>query len=219
MFVGDLVYDPWSLNMNPTIFPVPIKLLTPETAKGLGTVYTHFEEAQVELRPWLVRGRRGLHPGTGYGHVVEGPFEIFWKGEVMYSRNNAIGRDDVLGWLADPGAARDDVPVPPERPHILVGFVNYHDDGGQAFGPRNRVPTVYLVAPPSEDPRPEDFVALYTDGSLGLSMHAGVWHTAPLPLGHSEVYDNKQGSIHATVDCDFLLEQNLLLKVPLRAPG
>jgi hypothetical protein len=204
--------------MQPTIFTVPLLPLTAETARGIGTVFQRWEEAQVELRPWPARSKRPLHPGTGYGQVVEGPFEIFWRGQVLFSRNNAIGRDDVLGWAVEPGAAREDVAVPADRPHILVGFVNYHDDGGQAFGPRNGVPTVYLAAAPKEEVTPADFVALYSDGRLGLAMHAGVWHTAPLPLGLSEQYDNKQGSIHATIDCDFLVEQNLLLKVPLRAP-
>ena len=146
---------------------------------------------------------------------MDGPFEIYWQGEMMFSHNNAVDRRDLLGWRVDPSEARDDR-EPEDRTRLLVDEVNYHDDGGQAFIARG-VPTVYLVASPGGDVTPDSFVALYSDGSVGINLHPGVWHTAPLPLSQSVTFDNKQGSIHATVGLWARQEFGRLLEVPLQA--
>jgi hypothetical protein len=66
---------------------------------------------------------------------------------------------------------------------------------------------------------PEDFVAFYSDGSVGVSMFPDVWHTSPLPVDGSQSYENMQGNgyHHATVEHDFL-DDDVVLEVPLRAP-
>ncbi len=193
--------------------PVPLRPLTAETATGLGTLIRSIEEAEIEQRRWRPSGTRAVTSG-GYGHTVEGPFEIYWQGEMMFSRNDAVGRSDVLGWRVDPEEAREDR-EPIDRSRLLVDEVNYHDDGGQAFIAPG-VPTVFLAAPPGDDVAPADFVALYSDGTHGLNMHAGVWHTAPLPLAERATFANRQGSIHATVALWARREWGLLLDVPLR---
>ncbi|NEP07890.1 MAG: hypothetical protein F6K25_23310 [Okeania sp. SIO2G4] len=94
-----------------------------------------------------------------------------------------------------------------------------HLDAGEALISKNGEPSIFLVAPPKEDVKAEDFVALYSDGSKGISMKSGVWHTTPIPLSEQEVvYKRKQGSIYATIDCLLLKEQNTYLKIPLRQP-
>ena len=151
----------------------------------------------------------------GYGSVAQGPFEIFWRGEMMFSKNDAVGREDLLGWRVDPDIAREDR-EPLDRSLVLIDEVNYHDDGGQAFiAPR--VPAVYLVAPPGDEVTLGSFVALYSDGSVGINLHPGVWHTAPLPLASAATFITKQGSIHATVALWARREFGCLLEVPLRA--
>lgn len=192
--------------------PVRLAPLSEETASGLGTLIAAIDEAEIEQRRWKPSGRRPVTSG-GYGKTVAGPFDIYWKGEVMFSRNNAVDRTDLLGWRVDPSVARDDR-EPVDRNRLLVDQVNYHDDGGQAFIAPG-VPTVFLIAPPGDDVTPVDFVALYSDGGYGLNMHPGVWHTAPLPLALQATFDNKQGSIHATVGLWARDEWGVLLDVPL----
>ena len=58
----------------------------------------------------------------------------------------------------------------------------------------------------------------HSDGSVGMNMHPGVWHTAPLPLADRAVFDNKQGSVHATTALWARQEFGALFEVPLRAP-
>jgi hypothetical protein len=191
---------------------VPLVPLSRSAAKGLGTLISSIDEAEIRQRRWHPSGRRPVTSG-GYGDTVEGPFDIYWQGEMMFSQNNAVGRADLLGWSVDPSEARDDREAP-DRSRLLVDEVNYHDDGGQAFIAPS-VPTVFLLAPPGDDVKPDDFVAFYSDGTYGMNMDPGVWHTAPLPLAERATYDNKQGSIHATVALWAREEWGLLLDVPL----
>ncbi len=199
--------------MSPSdLHPVPLLPLNEETAVGLGTLFRSIDEVEIEQVQWRPSGRRPVTSG-GYGHTVEGPFDIFWRGEMMFSRNNAVGRSDLLGWRVDPTEASE-TRTAIDHSRLLVDEVNYHDDGGQAFFAPG-VPTVFLLAPPGDDVAPEDFVALYSDGAFGVNMHPGVWHTAPLPLADQATFENKQGSIHATVALWARQEWGLLFDVPL----
>ncbi len=186
---------------------MPLRPLTAAAAAGIGEPIRTLADAEIRQVRWRPAGRRPVTSG-GYGGVVEGPFDVFWEGDTMLSRNAAVGREDVLGWAARPG----------DRTALLVDEVNYHDDAGQAFVAPG-VPTVFLAAPPGDDVEPGDFVALYTDGGFGLHLMPGAWHTAPLPLNARATYHNKQGSIHATVALSARREWGALLDVPLRAPG
>jgi len=191
---------------------VPLIPLNEETAAGLGVLIRSIDEAEIAQRPWNPYGSRPVTSG-GHGETVEGPFDIFWKGEMMFSQNNAVNRRDLLGWHVDPSEAREDR-QPVDRTRLLVDEVNYHDDGGQAFIAPG-VPTVFLLAPPGDDVTPDQFRAIYSDGTYGMNMHPGVWHTAPLCLTEHATYDNRQGSIHATVGLWARDEWGLLLDVPL----
>ncbi len=193
-------------------FSVRLQPLTEETAAGLGTLFRSLDEASIEQVQWRPSGSRPVTSG-GFGETVEGPFDIFWRGEMMFSQNNAVGRRDLLGWRVDPAEASEER-MAVDHSRLLVDEVNYHDDGGQAFIAPG-VPTVYLLAPPGDDVRPDDFVALYSDGTYGVNMHPGVWHTAPLPLADRATFGNKQGSIHATVGLWARQEWGLLFDVPL----
>ena len=153
---------------------VPLIPLSAASAEGLGTLIRSIDDATIEQRPWNPYGSRPVTSG-GHGETIEGPFDIFWKGEMMFSQNNAVNRRDLLGWRVDPTEASEDR-EPVDRAHLLVDEVNYHDDGGQAFIAPG-VPTVYLLAPSGDDITPDRFVAVYSDGTYGMNMHPGVWHT------------------------------------------
>ncbi|HET7235853.1 MAG TPA: ureidoglycolate lyase [Actinomycetota bacterium] len=169
---------------------VPLKRLTAESASGIGQVIRHLDEA----RPALRRGRM----------VVE-RIEVTRRGDRLHFQNHAVGDSGPVATLVD-GCAR-------------VSHVNFHSDASQAFISRRREATVFLVAPPAERARAEDFVALYSDGSLGLCMLPDVWHTTPLPVTGSQEYDNTQGDQYhsSTVDHDFA-QDDVVLEVPLREP-
>jgi len=192
-------------------YQVPLKRLNSENARGVGVVFTEFENAKIELCKWPAPGKRPLIAKGGYGTVIEEEFKVYWRGSTMFSAGHQNAR----------GGATGKVFSEPESnsKYVLVNWLSAHLDGGEAFIPKNGEPSIFLVAPPQEDVKPEDFVALYSDGSCGISMHPGVWHTAPLSLSEREViYKRKQGSIYATIDCLLLKEQNTWLKIPLCPP-
>src|SRR5262245_4022229 len=169
---------------------VPLRRLTPESALSVGQVIRHLDEA----RPIVRRGRM----------VVE-RIEVTRREGQLHFQNHAIGDAGPVATLEN-GCAR-------------VSHVNFHGDASQAFIGRRREATVFLVAPPATLPRPEDFIAFYSDGSMGLCMYPDVWHTTPLPLQGSQEYENTQGSEYhtSTVDHDFA-DDGVVLEVPLREP-
>ena len=72
---------------------------------------------------------------------------------------------------------------------------------------------MFFVAPPSETLEPEDLRAFYSDGSLGICMRLKVWHTMPICLEGTEVFQTMRGDqdyqAHS-VEVDFDLEQGLV---------
>jgi ureidoglycolate hydrolase len=169
---------------------VPVKRLTSEDARHVGQVIRSLDE----IRPVVRRGRM----------VIE-RIEVIRTGDTLYFKNHAVGDEGPVARIVG-GSAH-------------VTHVNFHSDASQAFIGRRREPTVFLVAPPATRPRPEDFVAFYSDGSLGLCMFPDVWHTTPLPIAGSQEYENTQGDQYhtATTDHDFA-QDGILLDVSLREP-
>ncbi len=192
-------------------YQVPLKRLNSENAQGVGVVFEAFEEAEIELCKWPTQGKRPLIAKGGYGTVIKEEFRVYWHGSAMGSAGHQNARGGVTGKIiSDPES---------DSKSVLVHWLSAHLDAGEAFIPKNGEPSIFLVAPPKDNVKPEDFVALYCDGSCGISIHPGVWHTAPLSLSNQEVvYQRKQGSIYATVDCFLLKEHNTWLKIPLRQP-
>ncbi|MGB7274925.1 MAG: ureidoglycolate lyase [Geitlerinemataceae cyanobacterium] len=192
-------------------YDVPLKKLNSKNAQGLGTVFTNFEDVELELCPWPTLGKRPLISQGGYGSVIEEEFKVYCQGSTMLSAGHQNARGGATGKiLSEPES---------NSKYVLVNWLSAHLDAGEAFIPKNGEPSIFLLAPPKDDVKPEDFVALYCDGSCGISMHPGVWHTTPLSLSEQEVvYKRKQGSIYATVDCVLSKEHNTWLKIPLRQP-
>ena len=121
------------------------------------------------------QGRRPIDPGTGdQGGMVEGIFEAWWAGDVLYGRNNAVGDSYLFGWSCDPRQASDDA-TNPDRSNILFWHADYHPDGGQLFFPQERKPFIAPLALPGDEVTPTDFMAFYFDGTCGLYIHPGIW--------------------------------------------
>lgn len=47
-------------------YEMSVKPLTPENVEGLGSIFTDFETANIELCPWPVAGKRSLISPGGY---------------------------------------------------------------------------------------------------------------------------------------------------------
>jgi len=169
---------------------VPLKRLTPEAVRDIGHVIRGLDES----RPVVHRGRM----------VVE-RIQVTRREDQLHFKNHAVGDEGPVATIVG-GFAH-------------VSHVNFHSDASQAFISKSREATVFLVAPPSARPRPEDFIAFYSDGSVGLCMFPNVWHTTPLPIQGSQEYENTQGAdYHAcTVDHDFAAD-GVMLEVPLSEP-
>ncbi|MCS7263831.1 MAG: ureidoglycolate lyase [Armatimonadetes bacterium] len=95
-----------------------------------------------------------------------------------------------------------------------IELVSAHYDGEQIVFPCEPVPTVFIVAPPSERPSLESFRAFLSDGTLGICLAIGVWHALPIPIDRDHaLYENAQGSqwhehtveFHLTSELDAIL--------------
>jgi hypothetical protein len=200
------------------VHAVPLREATCETLHGFATLAPAFEGTDVEIVTWPAPGWRPVDPGTGnQGGTTEGSFEIFRVGNLLYAHNHAVDGHYITGWFDDPAAASESA-LPADVSRVFVCEANYHPDGGQLFFSRDGLPFVALLAQPGDDVRPEDFVAFYCDGRMGLNLHPGVWHQPVYPLAARAVFDNRQGRVHACISCDFVREFGVYLSVPLCAP-
>lgn len=197
---------------------VPLVVATPQNLKGYGHLIEDFASAPIEIVRWPAQGWRPVDPDTGdQGGTTEGTFSFWWKGEVLYGRNEAVKDSYLIGWSRDPREASETA-ADPDRSRVLIWHVNYHPDGGQLFFPKERIPFIVPLALPGDDIRPEKFVGFYCDGSAGIYIHPGVWHEAVLPLAEAAAFDDRQGRVHARVSCNFIAEFGTYLSIPLRRP-
>ena len=195
----------------------PLIRATPESLAGYGQLVTDPDHHPIQIVRWPAKGWRQVDSGTGdEGGTTEGIFSFWWKGEVLYGRNDAVGNAYLLGWSQDPTQAsetRSDA----DRSRVLLWHANYHPDGGQLFFPLDATPFVVPLALPGDDLKPEQFVSFYFDGSCGLYINPDIWHEGVFPLAERGRFFDKQGKVHARVSCDLANEFGILLNVPL--PG
>lgn len=143
-------------------YNVPLKNLNSKNVLGLGEVFTDLEDIEIELCQWPTQGRRSLIPQTGYGSVIEEEFKVYWQNTTILSAGHQNAR----------GGAGGKILVEPETnsKYALVHWLSAHLDAGEAFIPKNGQPSIFLIAPPKDDVKPEDFVAFYLDGNCGISF-------------------------------------------------
>ncbi|HEY4332315.1 MAG TPA: ureidoglycolate lyase [Ilumatobacteraceae bacterium] len=209
---------PSSVDSTVRVLRAPLVRATAETLAGFGEIVTDFATVVTHITPWPVSGWRPLSPGTGIeGGTTEGVFAVWREGGVLFGRNEAVGRQYILGWYGDPASSSRDL-EPESTSRLLTHEANYHPDGGQIFFARNGEPYVVLLAEPGDDVRPEDFVAFYVPGDVGVQLLPGVWHHPPAPLGERAEINDRQGKVHACVDVDFLVEFNCYVEIPLEVP-
>jgi ureidoglycolate lyase len=196
----------------------PLVQATAESLAGYGQLVSDPDHHAVEIVRWPAKGWRQVDSDTGdQGGTTEGAFSFWWKGEVLYGRNDAVGDAYLLGWSEEPARASEARAVS-ERSRLLLWHANYHPDGGQLFFPLDGTPFVVPLALPGDDLRPEQFKSFYFDGSCGLYIHPGIWHEGVFPLAEHGRFFDKQGKVHARISCDFPKEFDCLLAIPLRAP-
>jgi ureidoglycolate lyase len=211
---GTQEFMPRSLN-EVGLYEAELIVATNESLGSLGHLVDDFATAEVEIVQWPQQGHRPLLAGTGLGGgVTEGDFEMKWNGQMLQTHNHAVDGRYITGWSCDPSLASLDNER--EQTDFLYTFeANYHPDGGQIFFPTDGKPYVALLAAPGDDIELEDFKAYYFDGSKGVHINAGVWHQPLFPVGESQVFEDKQGAVHACVACNFVEEFGVYVKVPL----
>jgi ureidoglycolate hydrolase len=83
------------------------------------------------------------------------------------------------GWLL-PFEAQGGAQLMYSRFHhqkMRFSLIERHFGVTQGFVPLNGTPLVMVVAPPGDSPAPDSLRAFLLDGTRGLLMHEGTWHT------------------------------------------
>jgi len=206
--------------LNPDVPPglrlldIPLVRANRDTIKGYGEVVRDPKKQKIEIVPWPLSGSRKLDAGTGIeGGTTEGIFSCEWRGNELIGRNEAVGGHYVIGFRDLPETVRPGVKL--SRGRVLLWHCNYHPDGGQLFWPLDGKPFVVPVALPGDDLQPESFKAFWSDGSVGIYIHPGIWHEGVFPVNETGRFFDKQGKVHARVSCDLAREFGVLLNVPL----
>ena len=207
--------------MNPSVpgslplFEIPLVEATAENFAGFGTLVTDYSNHPVEIVQWPAQGWRSIDKGTGdEGGHLEGIFEFWWEGDILFGENMAVNDRYILGWSEQPEKASKENQNP-DRSQLLIWHANYHPDGAQLFYPMDNKPFIAALAKTGDDMKPEDWVAFYCDGSFGLCINPGVWHEAITPLSEKSRFFDKQGAVHARVSCDIAKEFGVFIKIPL----
>ena len=106
---------------------IPLIKATNQNLKGYGYLVDDFDQCEIEIVTWPTQGWRKIEEGTGNeGGVTEGPFETWWKGNILYGRNNAVEHKSkydkdgkyLLGYSYDPDTPKT---RPDEIQELLLG--------------------------------------------------------------------------------------------------
>src|SRR5689334_872971 len=75
---------------------------TAESFASYGAIVSDPDNHKVEIVRWPAQGWRPVDPNTGdEGGTTEGIFSFWWKGEILYGRNEAVDDAYLLGWSRD----------------------------------------------------------------------------------------------------------------------
>jgi ureidoglycolate lyase len=99
-----------------------------------------------------------------------------------------------------------------QRPgNLRITTLNRHRDAEQVIIPQNGVSTIFVVGRPGERLSEGDVAAFLSDGTQGVCLGVGTWHTGPIPLDQPESYSNIQGSEWAqyTDEINFAVRHNI----------
>ena len=195
---------------------MPIQVANAENLEGYGQLVSkqEYENFPVEIVRWPATGWRPVDEDTGdEAGTTQGVFESYWKGDVLYGRNEAVDGHYIIGYGTDPNDAVETHQNHPEA--IFLWHANYHPDGGQLFFPLEPKTFVVPLALPGDDVKPEDFVCFVFDGSAGLYIHPNVWHEGVFTCSGEQRFFDKQGAVHARVSVNLPKEFDCLLKADI----
>jgi ureidoglycolate lyase len=218
-------FDPAEIAYVPTtgvrnVHETPLVDATDDALKGYGCLVEDPQTFAIEIARWPAQGWRPVDKNSGdQGGVTEGLFEFWWKGEVLYARNNAVGDSYLFGWSNWPEQAVETDEPGRVRDRALIWRANYHPDGGQLFYPLDGQTFVVPLALPGDDVKPESFVTFRCSGHRGLYIHPNIWHGAVVPLDDHARFLDRQGRVHARVSVDFAKEFGCYLAAPMRRPS
>ena len=176
---------------------LPLIKATAESLKGLANIVKDFDATDVIQRQWPA-SQRPISKGTGYGSVTTGDFDFQWKDDHCYAQNAAVKGNYVVCRKDKDGIC-------------YTREANYHPDGGQIVCPvasSDPGHFIMILARPGDMVQASDFKAYHFDGTFGLQILPNVWHQPLIPLDEAAKYRNKQGSIHACVVYDSIVEEN-----------
>ncbi|KAL3888402.1 hypothetical protein ACJMK2_000770 [Sinanodonta woodiana] len=189
---------------------VPCVVASEKTLPGYGTIIHDFDQADVKISPYPVKGWRQLCPGTGIqGQTRSGYFKYQWIEDLCVAINTSVNWGYMVTGRLQAGVS------PQKRTRVLVREANYHPDGGQAFYPCNNEPFIAVLALPTDDIKPEHFKAFYFDGTFGVNLHPDVWHQPLYPITNEAVYKTKQAATYACISMDTVDEFGKFLSIPL----
>ncbi len=195
---------------------VPLVAATDDSLAGYGQLVDDYRSFPLEICTWPATGWRPVDSGTGNeAGTVQGTFQVWWEGDLLFGRNEAVKGHYLFGWSKDPRQASSAAEPADRRERVLLWHANYHPDGGQLFFPLDGQSFVTALALPGDDITPGKFVAFQVPAGRGLYIHPGVWHEAVVPLGERGRFHDEQGRVHARVSCQFAKESGVLLSVPL----
>jgi hypothetical protein len=196
---------------------IPLICADDQNLDGFGSlVHDDPESFPVEIVRWPAQGWRPVDSDSGdEGGTTEGCFSSYWRGDVLYGENEAVGGNYVLGYAVAPELAQENHERTAEQ--ILMWHANYHPDGGQLFFPLDKRPFIVPLALPGDDIQPKDFIAFWFDGTSGLYIHPNVWHDGVFTCSGKQRFFDKQGAVHARVSVCFAEEFGCLLKFDVDA--
>ena len=193
---------------------IPIVDASDADLRGYGNLVADPDRQAIEIVRWPSTGRRPVDEDSGdQGGTTSGVFTSEWQGDVLFGRNEAVDGHYILAYGTEPHLAERGHMRPPER--MLLWHANFHPDGGQLFFPLERRPFLVPLALPSEDIRPDQFIAFRFDGTQGLYIHPNVWHEGVFALSGSQRFLDRQGAVHARVSVELAREFGCLVEVDL----
>ena len=178
--------------------------LTAEALADLGCIYA-YDQPEDQHPPvtqvaWPVKEPERLQHGRGLAPLDSDEMSMYWQEECLAASNKVI--DQIFANIAYR-----------EQQSYFVEWFNQHVDSGQKFYCPGKT-LLFILAPPIDHPRAEDFKAFIADGNHGVIIAPGVWHTNPIPLTNNEVtLITTQSVIDVSCDCSLSKEYNQWLRV------
>jgi ureidoglycolate lyase len=94
---GEIAYAP-TTGVRRT-YETSLVAATNENLEGYGCLVSEPRSFPIEIVRWPAQGWRPVDQNSGdQGGVTEGVFEFWWKGEILYARNNAVGDSYLFAW-------------------------------------------------------------------------------------------------------------------------